>query len=102
MIATQVQQPGVEGEARYYQQPRPQPGVGEGVRCCQQPSPQQAVAAARMHYLAATAVALAWFDWMPPMVMTQSWPLCTASARRNSSLRTCMQRRGAGGGGVRW
>ncbi len=38
--------------------------------------------------LAATAVALQWFDWMPPIVMTQSCPCATTSAIRNSSLRT--------------
>ena len=34
-----------------------------------------------------TAVALVWFDWMPPVVTTQSAPVALASARRNSSFR---------------
>ena len=38
---------------------------------------------------AATAVARAWLDWMPPRVTTVSAPCRSASATRNSSLRTC-------------
>lgn len=48
----------------------------------------------RPRYLAATAVARQWLDWMPPMVMTQSWPPALASAMRNSSLRTCQRKSG--------
>jgi hypothetical protein len=46
----------------------------------------------RPRYVAATAVARAWLDCMPPMVMTQSCWLATASASRNSSLRTYKQK----------
>jgi len=36
-----------------------------------------------------TAVARAWFDWILPRVTTQSFFFSFASARINSSLRTC-------------
>jgi hypothetical protein len=62
--------------------------------------------------LATTAVARAWLDWMPPIVMTLSWPRASASAMRNSSLRTwghepaCTGSSGQlglnHGGGARW
>ena len=36
----------------------------------------------------ATAVDRAWFDWMPPIVTTESCPLSLASHNRNSNFRT--------------
>lgn len=43
----------------------------------------------KQQHLAATAVARAWLDWMPPRVTTVSAPSCSAWAIRNSSFRTC-------------
>ena len=37
------------------------------------------------------AAHLQWLDWMPPMVITQSWPCALTSAIRNSSFRTWTQ-----------
>src|SRR5690606_24347064 len=42
---------------------------------------------------AAMAVARQWFDWTPPHVKTRSAPSRSASARRNSSLRTLLPER---------
>lgn len=42
--------------------------------------------------LAATAVARQWLDWIPPTVTTLLLPFSIASARRNSSFLTWMEK----------
>ena len=39
---------------------------------------------------AQAAVSMAWLDWAPPVVNTVSHPCSSASASRNSSLRTLL------------
>lgn len=44
----------------------------------------------RLHCTMRMTTHLQWLDWIPPMVITQSWPLAKTSAIRNSSFRTLL------------